>query len=193
MGKPHKKKDQEGDGALGGGASESYERSDDSISRNSTQEGPTLTDIMQAITATREALEAKMDTLATDMGILRDDHRRLTERVTTIERETAEIPPSLQTMKESLNRMETKITTLENRAEDAENRSRRNNIRLIGVPERTEQGRMEDYLENWIGTVVAPERLSPFFALERAHRVPTRPPKPGTPPRPIVAKQLHRH
>ena len=70
MGKPNIKKDQEGDGAPGGSASEPSETPEGVTSRRTNQEGPTLTDIMQAITATREALEMKMDTLATGVGIL---------------------------------------------------------------------------------------------------------------------------
>ncbi|KAJ1104621.1 hypothetical protein NDU88_002031 [Pleurodeles waltl] len=57
--------------------------------------GPTLRDILQAITATREALETKIDTLATDLGLLRDDHRRLAERIATADREIADIPPAI--------------------------------------------------------------------------------------------------
>ncbi|KAJ1152458.1 hypothetical protein NDU88_005233 [Pleurodeles waltl] len=38
---------------------------------------------------------------------------------------------------------------------------------------------------------VAPGLLTPFFALERAHRVPAKPAAPGRPPRTVVAKLLH--
>ena len=143
MGKPSRKKDQEGEGTSGGNISEPSERVDGTAARRPSSEGPTLADIMQAITASREALETKIDTLATDMGILRDDHRRLSERVTTVEREMTEVPSSLLSMKERLDGMEAKVNTLEIRAEGAENRSRRNNIWVIGVPEGTEKGRSE--------------------------------------------------
>ncbi|KAJ1104954.1 hypothetical protein NDU88_002362 [Pleurodeles waltl] len=49
--------------------------------------GPTLEDILQVITASREALETTIDMLGADLGILKDDHRRMVERVTTAERE----------------------------------------------------------------------------------------------------------
>ncbi|KAJ1159918.1 hypothetical protein NDU88_000422 [Pleurodeles waltl] len=52
----------------------------------------TLQDILQAITASREALKTKTDTLATDVGILREDQKQLAERVTLVERDLAEIP-----------------------------------------------------------------------------------------------------
>ena len=71
------------------------------------------------------------------------------------------------------------------------NGSRRNNLRVIGVSEKVEGGQMVDFLEKWLRTEVAPEGLSPFYALEQAHRVPTRSPIAGAVPRPIVARLLH--
>ena len=154
-------------------------------------EGPSLADILQAITTSREVLETKIDTLATDMGLLRDNHRRLAERVTTNEREMSEVSPMLTSMRSRMEEMEGKVKSLEIRAEEAENRSRRNNIRLIGVPEKTENGNVVDFLETWLREQIAPEGLSPHYALERAHRVPVRPPMAGAPPRPIIARLLH--
>lgn len=39
--------------------------------------------------------------------------------------------------------------------------------------------------------MVAKDSLSPFIAIERVHRVPSRPPPPGGPPRPVLMKLLH--
>ena len=162
------------------------------VMRNTeVKEGPSLADIMQAIKASREALESKIDTLATDMGLLRDDHRKLTERVASTEKEITGMSPELKLLRSQMNEVENKVRVLEGRAEDAENRSRRNNIRLIGVPENTEKGNMIHFLEAWLREVVAPEGLSPHYALERAHRIPARSPVAGAPPRPIIAKLLH--
>ena len=169
----------------------SHRQADSEMTQTEKNGGPSLTDIMQAITASREALETKIDTLATDMGLLRDDHRRLAERVTTTEREITEVSPRLSSLGSRLEEMEGKVKSLEMRAEDVENRSRRNNVRLIGVPEKTEKDNMIVFLETWIREQIAPDGLSPHYALERAHRVPERPPMAGAPPRPIIAKLLH--
>ena len=158
------------------------------VRQTEKSEGPSLTDIMQAINASREALESKIDTLATDMGLLRDDHRKLADRVTSAEKDITVIAPGLTLLSSQLREVESKVKVLENRAEDAENRSRRNNIKLIGVPEK---GDMINFLETWLREKIAPEGLSPHYALERAHRIPARPPAAGAPPRPIIARLLH--
>ncbi|KAJ1152303.1 hypothetical protein NDU88_005078 [Pleurodeles waltl] len=46
---------------------------------------PSLGDILQAITSSREILESKIDTLATDLGLLREDQRCLAESVAIVE------------------------------------------------------------------------------------------------------------
>ena len=72
-----------------------------------------------------------------------------------------------------------------------EGRDHRSNVRIIGLPEGLEETDMIKYLEQWLSEEVAKDALSPFFALERAHRVPTRKPQPGEPARAVVAKLLH--
>ncbi|KAJ1171566.1 hypothetical protein NDU88_003427 [Pleurodeles waltl] len=59
------------------------------------------------------------------------------------------------------------------------------------MPESVPQTGLAEFLEQWLREGLAGDGLSPFFAIERAHRVPARPPPPGTPPRPIIAKLLH--
>ena len=50
---------------------------------------------------------------------------------------------------------------------------------------------MVGFLENWLSQEVAPQGLSTFFALQRGHRVPARPPLPGAKPRLVLARLLH--
>ena len=58
-------------------------------------------------------------------------------------------------------------------------------MRILGVPEPTNTGRMEEYVEKFLIT------LSKVLVVTRAHRsLGTRPP-PGSPSRPIVAKLLN--
>ncbi|KAJ1166402.1 hypothetical protein NDU88_006806 [Pleurodeles waltl] len=75
-----------------------------------------------------------------------------------------------------------RVQVLERRAEDAEGHSRRNNIQIVGMPEGVEGADAVAYLETWLRTIMNKRPLTPFFALERAHRVPTRRLEPGRPP-----------
>ncbi|KAJ1099297.1 hypothetical protein NDU88_004399 [Pleurodeles waltl] len=152
-----------------------------------------LDTVLLAIRESREALEKKIDNLAMDLTLLRDDHRKLKERVGTNKTLLTAVTLTQKATTAELTALTSCIKILETRAEDAENRTRRSNLRLVGIPEQTETSAdsMESFLENWIKTTVAPEGLSAFFAIERAHRVPSTIPPLEARPRPIVAKLLH--
>lgn len=63
------------------------------------------------------------------------------------------------------------ISALLNKVDDLEKRSRRNNIRLVGVPEKAEGRDPVVFFESWLATSIGKDSLSPFFAIERVHRV----------------------
>ncbi|KAJ1154163.1 hypothetical protein NDU88_006917 [Pleurodeles waltl] len=123
-------------------------------------ESPSLGDIMQAITSSRESLEHKIDTLALDLGLLREDQRRLAERVAMTEKTVSEIRPQMKLTVDRVAALEKQVGTLVACAEDAENRPRRNNIRIVGLPETNEQQKLSEYLKKWIQEEVAPEGLT---------------------------------
>lgn len=143
---------------------------------------PSMQDILHAIETSREAVETKIDALREDLGLLRADHRKLVQRVTTVETDVGDMKPTMITATRTLTSIEKRVHVLEQRAEDAENRARRYNIRVTGLPEKIEGTNMLGYLETWLRTEVADDGLSTFFTLERAHRVPARAPLPGRPP-----------
>ncbi|KAJ1091541.1 hypothetical protein NDU88_004661 [Pleurodeles waltl] len=79
------------------------------------------------------------------------------------------------------------VGRLEARLEDAEGRSWRNNV----FPEHAEGSAMESFVENWIKDALQPAGLSRVFVVERAHRALVVPPRPGAPPRAIIARLLN--
>lgn len=77
------------------------------------------------------------------------------------------------------------------RAEDAENRSRRNNLRIVGLPEGVEGRSPSQFTEGLLRSLLPTAQLSPYFAVERAHRVPPRPGPEGAPPRTFILRLLN--
>lgn len=70
------------------------------------------------------------------------------------------------------------VRALQHRAEDAEDRQRRNNIRVVGLPEGTEGSHPVTFAENLFKQLLSVTDLPPTYFVERAHWVPTgnRPP-----------------
>lgn len=71
---------------------------------------------------------------------------------------------------------------LQDRAINTESRLRRNNIRIVGLPERAEGDNPMDFSENLLTDIVGLINWSPTFVIERAHRISFRSPKSGAPP-----------
>ncbi|KAJ8001137.1 hypothetical protein DPEC_G00188100 [Dallia pectoralis] len=112
---------------------------------------------------------------------------------------------TIQQIETSLNDVENRLLTLEStctvlarenealklKADDLENRSRRNNIRVTGLPEKAEgslpSAFMEAFLVETFGTAFpAPPPV------DRAHRIAIPRRKPDDPPRPFIAR-IHRY
>lgn len=61
----------------------------------------------------------------------------------------------------------------------------------VGIPEKTEGKNPITFIESLLTTTFVKDSFSFMFAVERAHRVPARPHKPGEPLRPFLFKLLN--
>lgn len=75
---------------------------------------------------------------------------------------------------------------------DLESRSRRNNIRIIGLPESIEGPRPTVFFAELLVELLGSETLQSPPELDRAHRGLTMKPQPGQRPRPVIAR-VHRY
>ena len=111
--------------------------------------------------------------------------------VTTLESTVESLAPETKAIETRRGEVEVQTRRLTARLDDQEGKARRNNIRITGASEGVQGDNTLQFIEDWLQDVVAPDGLTKFYALERAHRVPARPPKHGGTSRPIVAKLLH--
>ncbi|KAJ8400420.1 hypothetical protein AAFF_G00395440 [Aldrovandia affinis] len=79
----------------------------------------------------------------------------------------------------------TRVTYLDNRCEDLEGRMRRNNIRLLGIPEGVEGSRPTESVAGLLQELLG---LDEKPLLDRAHRTLRSRPREGEPPRPFVIR-----
>lgn len=146
--------------------------------------------ILQEIRDTRKALEIQIGTLSTGLNLLRADHGKLNEKVQANKLALQDLIP--QQTEHSIKRenIQRTLAELQNRIDEAEGRSRRNNIRILCIPEKCEGRNATTFVEQWLRTNISSEGLTSHFSVERAHRLPSRPPEPGRPPRPLIARIL---
>lgn len=146
--------------------------------------------LLEAIQVSTTSLTGKIEEVKIDVGLLRQDLqnlrgrvREVEDRVSVLEDTTTPLPPRVMSLEKA-------AEAWVQRADDLENRLRRNNLRILGLPERSEGQRPCDFAERWLKELLPEACFSSLFAVERAHRVPARPPPPGAPPRPFLARML---
>ncbi|KAK1904349.1 LINE-1 retrotransposable element ORF1 protein [Dissostichus eleginoides] len=108
---------------------------------------------------------------------------------------------TIQGMEVALNGMETRLQTVEStctalsreneslkfKVDDLENRSRRNNIRITGVPEKVEGPQPTAFMELFLAETFGAEAFPSPPAVDRAHRVTTARKTQSDTPRPFIA------
>ena len=130
----------------------------------------------------------KIEEVQLDVSLIRQDFDKIRSRVTEAERRLGEAEDMIVDHDSSIRALQSKVRALEYRAEDAENRSRRNNLRIVGLPEGVEGRAPAHFAEELLRSLMPLAQLSQYFAVERAHRVPPRPGPEGAPPRTFILR-----
>lgn len=132
---------------------------------------------MEGITEIRKttaSMEAKLSALITRL----DEVEKRVEFLEGSEKELKANPPASKV----------ELDQLWDKIEDMENRSRRNNIRIVGIPEGKEGQDMVKFLDGIIPPLI--DRSDRQLEIERAHRSPSQRPNSTDKPRPILARFL---
>lgn len=143
-------------------------------------------DLKQSI----QGLDNKMDSLAERMDRISQKVECHDSKITALETRTSDIEDGYTDLTKQLKDMGDVIQQVQLKNADLEARSRRNNVRITGIPESTDIPNMEKYVEALARELFSTE-LSAMFLIERAHRTLAPRPQPGLPPRPIIARVLN--
>lgn len=170
------------------------QRSHKAHTASSPEQEPTLRDIFSAVTSCNlsiTALASEVKGMKTEMSFLRQDMQKLKDRTSAIEGRISIIEDDWAPMQRDTHAQQIMVAKHAAKLDDLENMLRRNNVRAIGIPEKMEGRNPVDFIEKWLLDKFGKDAFSPMFAVERAHRVPSRPLPPGNPPRAFLFKMLH--
>ncbi|KAJ1148574.1 hypothetical protein NDU88_001402 [Pleurodeles waltl] len=148
-------------------------------------------ELLAAIQGSRVALEGKIETVVVEVNLLRADLRKVSEKVKVAEGSIAKLQTEVGSLRKQMMQVSSTVGKLEARLEDAGGSSCRNNIRLLGFPERVERAMVEVFVESWIKDVLQPVGLSRVFVGKQAHSALVAPSRPGAPSRAIIARLLN--
>lgn len=145
---------------------------------------PSTSDVMNAIKGMEKRIADKID------GVL-ERVKEITERVEEAEERISGTEDEVSKLKTRINTLESRVPLLLEKIDGVNNYSRRNNLRLVGFPEKEEGRDALKFLESWIPSIL--EMKDTTLTLERAHRIGPQPraesdtnatPPTATPPRP---------
>lgn len=154
-------------------------------------EEPSLKQIMEAIYTCQTTLTEHIDGMRAEMSFLKQDVQTIRERASEAEQRISDMEDVVWPMEGKVQYLHKEINAHTDNLGDMEDRQRRNNVRFVGFPEKAEGTQPEDFLELWLKDNMADTTFSRLFAIERAHRIPSKPPPPGAHPRPMIARILH--
>ncbi|KAG5280126.1 hypothetical protein AALO_G00085250 [Alosa alosa] len=124
-------------------------------------------------------LESKLDTIQSKV----EDQER---RVLSLESNANAVSESIGALETSCSALANENAKLQAKVLDLEGRSRRNNIRIIGLPESIEGSRPTEFFAGLLVEVLGEQVLTSTPELDRAHRALTSKPSPGEKPRSVV-------
>ncbi|KAJ1176859.1 hypothetical protein NDU88_002126 [Pleurodeles waltl] len=106
------------------------------------------------------SIDGKMDTMTTRLDLLTAGLEKQSGRITDAEQRISHVADVMQKRQEQLLQMDKLLKVIALKNEDLEARSRRNNIRIVGIPESTNTGRMEQFVERLLFTLFGEDAFS---------------------------------
>lgn len=147
--------------------------------------------ILDAIERSRTSLLVRIDHLAEECNLIRNDLDKIRGRMTETESRVSATEDLTATHATSIAELQRTVQSLVAKSDDAENRLRRNNVRVLGLPEGEEGDHPAVFAEEFFKNLLGFTDVPPTYVVERAHRVPTGRVIPGSPPRPFLVRFLN--
>lgn len=154
-----------------------------------------MADISSLLDEHRAALSAdfksSFESLASTLDSIQSTINDHGERIDSIEVNATSVDQRLQQLEGAYTALQKDNDLLKQKVADLEGRSRRQNIRIIGLPESIEGPRPSAFFSQLLIDVLGPEVLTSPPEIDRAHRSLAPKPAPGGKPRPVILR-FHR-
>lgn len=133
-------------------------------------------------------INVRFDKLEQTLQAVQSSQKELLEKVEFIEEQVQEQESRISFLEKSFPGLKDENSVLKLKVEDLEGRSRRNNIKIIGIPELEEGGKPTEFIETLIPKLLGDDNFQSKVIIDRAHWI-LRPPSPeGARPRAIIAR-----
>lgn len=163
-----------------------------------------MTSLVQELEKLKESVTGELKTfltisLETSLTPIRTSLETISAALDSHNQKIKTIEDTLTTHSDELTEITTRLDQLEkanaalaSKAEDLENRSRRQNLRIVGLPEGLEGRSPLEFISELLQTVIGHKVFPTSPELDRAHRTPAPKPALGQRPRAIIVR-FHRY
>ncbi|KAI4828841.1 hypothetical protein KUCAC02_022913 [Chaenocephalus aceratus] len=162
---------------------------------SSSSASVTLAELSSLLAEHRKAISAdfksSFEALTTPLDGLNSTVAGHGERIGSLEDNSNEVDRRLQHLENACSTLQQDNVLLKTKLADLEGRSRRQNIRIIGLPESLEGPRPTAFFSQLLVDVFGKEVLSSPPELDRAHRSLAPKPAAGDKPRPVIVRLHH--
>lgn len=133
-------------------------------------------------------INGRFDKLEQKLQEVKDSQDELLEKVESVEEQMLDHESRITRLESTVSSLKEENGSLKLKVDDLEGRSRRNNIKIIGIPEKEEEGRPTEFVEALLPKLLGEENFQSPVVIDRAHRILGRQPAAGAKPRAIIAR-----
>lgn len=145
-------------------------QSDDAQAVANSPDPVNLVGIMEAIKTMNSSMNEKFDSLESTLSQTLVSLSEVTSRVTELEKANADYEGRISELEAHCRDWFETCKSLSSKLDDLEGRSRRQNIRIIGLPEKVEEGRPTQFVADFLVKILGSCNFPKSLKIDRAHR-----------------------
>lgn len=143
--------------------------------------------VTQTLRSEMSMMKTELKTTVVSLQNIVDAHG---DTIKDLEKSATTCSDDITSLQSTVNILKDEVKGLKAKCEDLESRSRRNNIRLVGVPEGAETPHPREFVSQLLKDILI---LDEAPLLDRVHRSLREKPKTGAPPRPLIVRVHYFH
>lgn len=154
---------------------------------------PSLKDILLAVNNCKVSITdlcEQLKGISDELRALKNEVQVVCTRTTALEGRLSQMEDDVYPLRQEVLLMKDQVNACMQKMDSMKNTLRRENLRVLGLPEGCEGNNPIKFMEDWLKEKFGKDSFSNFFSIERAHRIASRSPPLGGHPRPLIFKLL---